>query len=282
MRDFIRIEIVSNCNHSCEYCFRDHGPVVVDVNDVIEKMELIFALYDHRRTVFRIECTGEITLYPDLIRYLDRKAEKDGQIIEVLSNGILAEAFAGLNSRLNWNFSLDGDTEQMNEHRKLTQPQITGILDLAVETDSEIQCVYKDQTIESMNSFISHLERRNYKGFLHIFPCRTKSESLEVMIDYRNLRLTAFTPQLEYFKRWEYIFQNGKRDFICDYFKNGYTYRIWPDRLIEMKCDCRGGNFPENYFGEKRTDYHPTDCSTCINHFEYNDSRRVMGIVGSG
>lgn len=287
MREFIKIEIDSACNLKCDYCFRyfPHFGFKVVMPSVIKKLEFIFSKYNPWTSVFRVECLGEITLYPDLLDYLMDKCRQEGYVIEVLSNGTGPLALANQDDNLKWFFSLDGHTPEMNKHRKLNRQQVESILDTAIGTGAEIQCVFWEQTIEEMNSFIAYLQGRVYRGFLHIFPCRLHGRPLEFLLKYDELLKADFIPDEEYFRRWEKVYESGKRDFTCDFFKNGYAYRIMPDEFCrtpdeikKMKCDCGGGGFKMLNYEDDEPSCSPGDCGSCINHFEYNNSRRIVNL----
>ncbi|MFZ5989297.1 MAG: radical SAM protein [Bacillota bacterium] len=275
MRQFIKIEFECMCNLDCNYCHAYMNKHRANIKKIIHEMEQIFSKYDPTATFFRVEGTGEITLYPEIVDYLSDKAEREGYIIEVLSNGILAEEFIKETPSLIWIISLDGHTAQMNRHRNLSQPKVNKILDTIIEYNTEIQCVYSDQSMEDVNEFIEYLSSRNYSGFLHISPRKYHDKPLEHSLDYNKLIRTDFVAGDEYFKRWEYIINNNKRDFECDFFKRGYVYRIMrgDEETKSIKCDC--ASFEFEYDDEEKTSYNLCDCSTCICQFEYDVGRKL-------
>lgn len=276
MRKFIKIEIAGSCNLRCEYCFRDKTKDITENYDFISKLDSIFKLYNPRTSVLRVESIGEVTLFPDLITYLENKCKTEKYVIEILSNGIKSGALILKNTHINWIFSIDGHTEKMNKYRKINQQQVENILNLAIETNSELQCVVSDQSIEEINEFLLYLKDRGYKGFLHLFPCRWDCKSLTMSPDYSKLEKVSFIANEDYFKKWKSVYENKKRDFECDFFINGYTYRISPYEVTKMKCDCSGSNYKVLHIRDSDEKYNSRNCGICINHFEYNNSRRIV------
>lgn len=272
MRQYRNICIEASCNLCCSYC----GGSNVKINEevVINNLEKVFSRFDPNSSCFKVECLGEITLYPGIIEYLEEKAET-GYVIEILSNGTKTNTVVKSDTKLKWIISLDGHTIEMNRERNLNESQVANILDTILLLNAEIQCVYYNQTIDEMNSFIEYLAKRDYKGFLHIFPYRD-NKPLNVYIDYEKLLKTKFIPDYEYFRRWKYIYDNKKRDFTCDFFKNGYVYRISSEGIKMIKCDCSSGSFRYEHPFENEKEYKVFPCGTCINHFEYNNTRKIV------
>jgi MoaA/NifB/PqqE/SkfB family radical SAM enzyme len=270
----IKIEIESLCNLHCKYCFVDREKMVsIDVKETIKRLEMLFNLFGPWENYFRIEAIGEILLYPNLIEYLEYKAKHENYLIEVLSNGVLANEVIKRDSNLKWIFSLDGHTVEMNSQRSLLKNQINDILKATLNLNADLQCVFFKQNIEEINSFILLLNDQNFQGFLHIFPCRF-SNSLNIFLDHTKLVKVSFIPDEEYFRRWKFVYQKNQRNFICNFFKYGFTFRITPHEVKKVKCDCFGGSFVfEDSFDPKKK-YDPLCCGTCINHFEYNSISR--------
>jgi MoaA/NifB/PqqE/SkfB family radical SAM enzyme len=271
MKQIIKIEFECLCNLDCEYCFRRGKKYEASVEKVRRQIDSIFEIYNPMNTYFRVEGIGEITLYPQIISYLNKKA-KELYLIEVLSNGVLTEVIKN-NANLKWIISLDGHTVEMNKLRNLNEKQIDSILDIIINLNLEVQCVFSDQTIDEMNAFIQYLQLRNYKGFLHIFPRKFADRRNDKYLDYNKLVKATFIPDIEYFERWKYIYENQKRNFVCDFFKVGYVYRIMQNegKIKKIKCDCGSFMFED----EQRIIYDNKNCSTCINHFEYDMRRKA-------
>lgn len=243
--------------------------------DAIKKLESIFEIYSPQKSCFRVECTGELSMYPHIIEYLNNKSKIDGYIIEILSNGVFMPELINKNQYLNWVFSLDGNTENMNLFRNLDQNRIEKILDMAIETGAELQTVFLKQTYNELNGFIDYLEKRSYKGFLHIFPCRFKNKPVTLLIDYDKLTKADFLPDEEYFRRWKAVYYKG-RNFTCDVFRNGYTYRITPQGITKIKCECFGSTFDEEKFDSDQAQFTIKNCGTCFTHYEYNNKREIV------
>lgn len=58
----------------------------LDIEATIKSIDRILEKANLYEDCFRMECRGEITLYPQLIRHLEKKAEH-GYRIEILTNG---------------------------------------------------------------------------------------------------------------------------------------------------------------------------------------------------
>jgi MoaA/NifB/PqqE/SkfB family radical SAM enzyme len=276
MRKYIKIEIEAMCNLGCSYCTVDKDKFVpIEVPKTIHDLESLFSKFNPGKSCFKIEANGEILLYPELIQYFENKARNEGYLIEVLSNGIKALDTIQDDTSLRWIFSLDGHTKTMNQHRKLTPAQVVNVLEAALKFKADIQCVYSTQTVEEMNGFISYLKERNFFGFLHMFPIRV-GKQLTVVLDYDHLVQADFIPGREYFRRWKFIHDYGRRDFVCDFFKNGYSFRITPNEIKMIKCDCFGGEFEFEPLYDSSKAYSPASCGTCFTHFEYNSERKIL------
>ncbi|WP_010249966.1 radical SAM protein [Acetivibrio cellulolyticus] len=271
MNKYIKIEFEGNCNLSCDYCFVDYR-VKIDTDKMIKHMEEIFKK-NGPKCIYKVECIGEITLYPEILSYLGSKVEEDGYEIHILSNGVKT-VDVKIASLFKWSISLDGHTVKMNKYRKLDLQRIENILNNIFSTNADIQCVFNEQSVFEMNSFILYLKDKGFKGALHIFPCRFANTPLNRYLDYDKLVKASFIPSEEYFRRWKYIFDNNKRNFTCDFYKNGYVYRIMKDgiNVKEIKCDCAGSKFTFITGDENSKSFSEANCGTCINHFEYNES----------
>jgi MoaA/NifB/PqqE/SkfB family radical SAM enzyme len=260
----------------CSYCAPPS--LKLDIGKVVEQLELIFSRFDPAESCVRVECFGEVTLYPDLIEYLERKA-RGGYVIEVLSNGTRALDVISDDTGLRWVFSLDGHTADMNKARGLNSSEVEKILTAIMKFNAEIQCVFSGQSVDEMNSFILYLSRNHYKGFLHIFPVRNPERpQVRHYLDYAKLVKTEFIPDAEYFRRWKYIFENGQRGaFTCDQLTNGYVYNIHPDGITMVKCDCgTGASSYVHPLEAERTYDEYSPCETCITHLECNNKRVIV------
>jgi hypothetical protein len=276
VRQYRSIVFAAASNLRCSYC--TPPSLKLDIGQVIDKPELIFGKFSPEESCFRVECFGEITLYPDLVRYLEQKA-RCGYVIEVLSNGTRALDVISDETKLRWVFSLDGHTADMNNHRGLNSSQVERILQAIIKFNAEIRCVFFEQSVDEMNSFILYLSRNHYQGFLHIFPVRYPDKpQVRHYLDYDRLIKADFIPTAEYFRRWKHIFENGqRRHFTCDQMPNAYVYEIHPDGITMVKCDCGAGasGYVHNYGAERDYDsYSP--CDMCITHLEYNNQRFIV------
>jgi MoaA/NifB/PqqE/SkfB family radical SAM enzyme len=275
IRKYRNIVIDGACNIRCDYC--EIKKAKVDQAATIASLDRIFAQYSPDTVLFRVESDGEIALYPKVLDHLQGRAQHDGYLIEVLSNGTKLPKCLEGRPNLLWVFSLDGHTEQMNAKRGLKQEQIDRIIDTAVELGAELQLVYHGQSIEEMNGFIELLESRQYGGLLHIMPLLAhKGAPLTVYLDYESLRKAAFVAPQEYFRRWKYIYDHGERDAVCDHITNGYNYQVTDEKVRMVKCDCY--SVPKHLFhdfGEER-EYDKWPCGTCIANQELNNSRPRM------
>ena len=270
MRQYRNIVIKAACNLQCDYCSNIN--LKVDINKTIKQIDIIFNRFVPEDSCFRVECSGEITLYPDIINFLEVKS-KEGYLIEVLSNGTNALNVIKKDSAIKWVISLDGHTISMNKHRRLSEEQIRNILEAIFMVNAEVQCVYSEQSIDEMNEFLKIFEEKGYRGMIHIFPVRLNGHMVETYLDYSKLYKVSFIADKEYFERWKYINYNQKRNFVCDYMNNGYTYIIYPTDIKMVKCDCSTRSSAlEHSFGEEMK-WNSRICGVCINHNEYNNSR---------
>lgn len=275
IRKYRNIVLDGACNIRCKYC--EIKKAKVDQPATITSLERIFARYSPDSVLFRVECDGEITLYPKILDHLQCRAAEDGYVVEVLSNGTkLPKCLAGRENLL-WVFSVDGHTARMNAQRGLKQEQVDRIMDAAVELDAELQMVYHDQTIEEMNDFIDYLQGRGYGGLLHIMPLLAfKGQPLTVYLDYEQLHKAPFLPPAEYFRRWRHIYDHGTRDAVCDQITNGYNFQVSNGEINMVKCDCYSvPNHLFHGFGEER-EFDQWPCGTCIANQEFNNSRPRM------
>jgi len=275
IRDFRVINIMAKCNLSCIYC--KNQPSEIDEVKVINNIDKVLEKFNKDTTCFRAECRGEITLYKRIIEHLEMRCEK-GYIIEILTNGLLLDQVLSSSTKLKTVISLDGHTAKMNRFRRLNRDQVNHILDNIFLYKSEIQCVYSNQKKEEINSFISYLKEKDYRGYLHIFPCSLDGQITKLSFNYDEIEKADFLPPEEFFERWEYIINHNKRNFTCDMIKNGYMYYISNDQLGMVKCDgiSLAAEMIEP-FG-KENDHSNYPCGTCINHSEYNDSRNILKI----
>lgn len=273
MRKYRGVIFLGKCNLNCWYCDKPNYEVQED--EVIESMKRIFSRFDKDDVCFRVECRGEITLYPTIIKFLDKKAN-EGYCIEILTNGLMLNNVLDENTKIHCSISIDGHTKLMNRHRRLSQQQVNKILDNIFKYNAEIQSVYLAQTMDEINTFIQYLLDKGFNTRMHMFPCSIKGKLISQTIDYDKLIKADFLPPKEYFDRWEYIIKNQKRDFVCDFFKNGYVYYIYNDTIEMIKCDgtpkCQDYRLP---FGEE-IEYDDYPCGTCINHNEYNNIRNIV------
>lgn len=276
MRKFRDIIISGKCNLQCTYCGGFNH--TVDISATLERLEEILSKHNPDQSAFRVECLGEIMLYPEIIRYLERKAEQ-GYVIEVLSNGILAKDVLSKDTRIRTVFSLDGHTVEMNRFRKLSQQQLDKVLDSIFTFGGEIQCVYFRQTVDQINDFIGYLEAGGFQGKLHLFPCIINNEYVSKPLDYEALVKSDLLPPKGYFDNWKQMDVNKIRHNVCDYFKNGYTYFIHLNEIIMVKCD--GNVKAKSYthpFGDEQNYEEFEPCRTCFNHYEYNNIREIVNL----
>jgi MoaA/NifB/PqqE/SkfB family radical SAM enzyme len=277
VRRYRNIIISGACNLRCTYC--ETKDARVDIAATIASLDKIFDRFDPELVFVRVECDGELTLYPKLLDHLEMRA-RAGFAIEVLSNGTRLPACAEGRDHLLWVISLDGHTAAMNARRGLDQAQVDRILGSVIDRNAELQCVYHGQSIDEMNAFIDLLTQRSYKGLLHIFPLLAlNGRPLEHYLDHDQLHEAPFLPGEEYFRRWRYIFDHGHRgSFVCDQIVNGYNYHVANATISMLKCDCyappRSMYHP---FGSER-EYDGFPCGTCLSHQEFNNSRPRMRI----
>ena len=273
IRNYKDIVIMGSCNLKCYYCGGFHSSV--DEDGAIKNLEKILNQFEMKDTAYRVECRGEISLYPKIMSYLESKAES-GYHIEILSNGLELEHVCKPDTKLHVIVSLDGHTQKMNRQRGLTQSEVDRILDVVFLLNAEIQCVYFKQKISEINDFIRYLQNRGFHQLLHIFPCIIHGEHATLPIQYDELIHADFLAPKEYFEHWTQLYQHKKRDFTCDYFMNGYTYYINENELYMMKCD--GGRNVKKHISEFGAEKMSVefDCGMCINHNDYNNSRRFL------
>lgn len=263
---------MGTCNMRCAYCANQ--TFAVQEYDTIRSMEDIFNDISKEETAVRVECRGEITLYPVVMEYLVRKG-KEGYNIEILSNGLLLDQVLAPDDPVQVVLSLDGHTAKMNRLRRLTQKRVDHILQNVFTFSSEIQCVFAKQTVNEMNAFIQFLLDNDFHEFLHIFPC-SENGKITTFFDRSLLLDVPFIPDSDYFQRWRFIYDYHYRNFECDFYNNGYTYYIHNTNKYMMKCDCvpEAVNMIRPYSTELDISNH--DCRCCINHYEYNDKRKIM------
>lgn len=278
VRKYRNIVIGAACNLTCEYCeIKDDK---VDVPAVLRSLDRVFARFDPASVLFRVEADGEVTLYPAILDHLEAKAAA-GYAIEVLSNGTRIPRCFAARDHLLWVFSVDGHTAAMNQKRGLTQAQIDAILHAAVERGAELQCVYWGQSIAEMNGFIDWLATRSYRGLLHIMPLLAfKGRPLEVQLDYDQLIKAPFLADVEYFRRWQFIYEHGHRGpYVCDQLRNGYNYEIRNSEIVMVKCDCYSvpKQLYHDFSEEQEVDQFP--CGTCIANQELNNLRPRMRLA---
>ncbi|WP_374984800.1 radical SAM protein [Streptomyces fradiae] len=276
VRAYRNIVVDGACNIRCTYC--EVKKTKVDQPATIRSLDRIFAEYEPDAVLFRVESDGEITLYPKIVDHLQKRAA-EGYRVEVLSNGTkLPRALEGRPDLL-WVFSVDGHTEAMNAKRGLKQPQIDRILDAAVELGAELQTVYWGQPVDEVNAYIDLLESRGYRGLLHFMPLLAfKGRPLTVNLRHEDLHPADFLAPPEYFRRWNHIFETGRRDAVCDQITNGYNYQVSGDEIRMVKCDCY--SVPKHLvhgFGPIR-EFDDWPCGTCIANQEFNNSRERMRV----
>lgn len=272
MRKFKNIAFNCTCNNKCEYCGKPDYPI--DSQLICQYIDMIFDKFGKEEMAYRITPYGEITIYPELLEYFEKKAEED-YVIEIVSNGKNALEVIKVDSKIRWIFSLDGHRVKMNHNRYFTQETIDKILEAIFKFKSEIQCVYTDQTIEEMNEFIKVLKEKNYSGLLNIFSARRGVTRSEYMIDYKNLEPASFLPPREYFERWERNYLYGTCDKECDFYKNGYEYQIARSKLFMLKCSCNNkiGEYIMDYGDEQMGNF---ECGPCFSLFALNNSRSIL------
>lgn len=278
VRKYRNIVIKAACNLRCGYC--ELKKAKVDVPATIASIRRILDRFDPGDTLFRVEADGEIGLYPQILDALADEVATRGYRIEALSNGTRLPTC--LRPGLAWIFSVDGHTAGMNALRGLTQPQVDTILHYAVELSAELQCVYHGQPIEDMNGFIDLLAGRGFAGRLHIFPLlATEGRPLTVRLDYDRLHKAPFIEREEYFRRWDYIYDNGRRgDFVCDQIVNGFNYYVDGDAIQMVKCDCYSP-VPRDLIMrglQDEREYDAFPCGTCLSHQEFNSARGRMDV----
>ncbi|MEU5977797.1 radical SAM protein [Streptomyces sp. NPDC047315] len=276
VRAYRNIVVDGACNIRCTYC--EVKKTKVDQPATIRSLERIFAEYEPDGVLFRVESDGEITLYPKILDHLQQRAA-EGYRVEVLSNGTRVPRALEGRPDLLWVFSVDGHNEAMNAKRGLKQDQIDRILDAAVDLGAELQTVYWGQPVDQVNDYIDHLASRDYRGLLHFMPLLAfKGRPLTVNLRYQDLRPADFLAPPEYFRRWNHIFETGKRDAVCDQITNGYNYQVSGDDIRMVKCDCY--SVPKHLvhtFGPIR-EFDNWPCGTCIANQEFNNNRPRMRV----
>jgi MoaA/NifB/PqqE/SkfB family radical SAM enzyme len=278
IRRYRNIVIKAPCNLRCTYC--EVKKARIDVDKTLHSVGLILQRFKPGDTLFRVEADGEITLYPEIIDALARHVREGGYKIEVLTNGTRLPGC--LRPELGWVISVDGHTAAMNEKRGLTQAQIDTILDCGVAVSADLQCVYHGQSIDEMNGFIEELERRGFKGRLHLLPLLALAgRPLKVHLDYAKLRKAPFLERKAYFDRWDYIYQHGHRgDFVCDQIVNGFNYYVFDDAIEMVKCDCYSPPAGFTIKGlQDEPEYETFPCGTCLSHQEFNNRRPSMDMA---
>jgi len=275
VRKYRNIVIKAACNLRCSYC--ELKKAKVDIAATNRSIGRILDRFKPGDTLFRVEADGEIALYPAILDYLVDRVRQDDYRIEILTNGTRLPAC--VRPELGWVISVDGHTAAMNHARGLTQKQVDAILEHGVALAADLQCVYHGQTIEEMNSFIDELSRRGFTGRLHILPLLALAgRPLTVHLDYDLLHKAPFLEREEYFRRWDYIYQNGRRgDFVCDQIVNGFNYYVVGDTIEMVKCDCYSSPRALTIKGlEDEREYDSFPCGTCLSHQEFNNSRPAM------
>ncbi len=275
---FRTILIQGTCNLKCDYC--GGTSIKIDQVETIGKLSKVFNRFNKDEYAIRVECFGEITLYPEIINYLEEKADH-GYRIEILSNGIRALEVLKEDTKLHCIFSLDGQTREMNIARNLTQEQVDKILKAIFKFNAEINCVYYKQSIEDINKYILYLKDNNYNGLLNIFPCRFGKEHQVSYLKYEDLIRTDFLPPKEYFDNWKHLILNGAKDRNCDLINNGYLYSINTKDVTSSDITmlkCNGSPTYWKYIHEygEELENKPFKCGTCINYYFYNNSRKFM------
>jgi len=277
LRKYRNIVIKAACNLHCTYCELKRAKV--DVAKTNASIGKILSRFEPAEVFFRLEADGEITLYPGILDFLSECVIRDGYRIEVLSNGTRLPAC--LRPGLSWVLSLDGHTECMNRKRGLSQAQVDVILDHAINLSADVQCVFHGQSIEEMNDYIDRLSSRDFKGRLHIMPLlATHGRPLTVHLSYEKLHKAPFLECEEYFRRWDFIYENGRRgDFVCDQIVNGFNYYVEADNIEMVKCDCYTVPPGLTFRGlQKEREYDTFPCGTCLSHQEFNNRRSCMDI----
>lgn len=274
LRKYRDILILGKCNLSCWYCERPNYHINED--KVLLSMKKVVEIFNKEEVAFRFECRGEITLYQKVMNFIVNLAE-EGYRVEILTNGILLQKVLLKEAQVGVNISLDGHTPQMNIHRGLNEEQINLILENIIKYNANIQMVYYEQTIREVNEFIELLHDIGFKKNLYIFPCIIGGKMISHPISYDELNKKEFIQTKEYFTRWEYIHKNKcRKDFICDFTKNGYVYYIYNSFVKMTKCD---GN-PLGVINLQGLSYETEDsefsCGCCINHCEFNNERDFL------
>lgn len=272
MRRYRDITILGKCNLNCLYC--EHPEFDVDEEKTIRSFRRVVNSFDKDTTCLRVEARGEITLYQKIMDEV-KQYTMDGYRLEILSNGLLLDKILDGFDKLKCVVSLDGHTVAMNEMRQLSPKNVDIILYNIFKYSADIQMVYLKQDIYEINEFIMYLEEHHFQGLLHIFPCSIGNKIVSPYLDYSKLKKASFLPPAEYFRRWEYIAKNGRRNFRCDFHSNGYIYYICNSTIKMLKCDGNSNMLTHlhRYGEEKDIEY---DCLNCINNNELNNSRKFV------
>lgn len=271
MKKFRDILILGKCNLDCWYCERPNH--LINEAKVLISIDKIMKRFNTQDYCFRFECRGEITLYKEIMDYVINLA-KDGYKIEILTNGVLLQEVLPVCSQVGVNISLDGHTADMNKHRGLSREQVDRILDNIIKYDANVQMVYYEQSIDEVNGFIDLLQNRGFNKTLYIFPCIIGGKMIAPLLPYKELRKAAFVQPEEYYRRWEYIYENKERkDFVCDFAANGYVYYIFNNHIKMLKCD--GSPLAPTALRDlsDEEDDPLFSCGCCINHYEFNNAR---------
>lgn len=115
----INIELTSNCNLKCIYCYRDAGPHAATYLPVEQLLDIIEQFVQYGTRV--IELTGgEPLLYPEFSQVVDFCAQH-GSLVSVLSNGCLineqvAKQLAEFRDRIFVQVDIDGSTASKHDY----------------------------------------------------------------------------------------------------------------------------------------------------------------------
>jgi len=115
----VNVELTSNCNLKCIYCYRDAGPLVAAYLPVEQLLDIIKQFVQYGTRI--IELTGgEPLLYPAFSRVVDFCA-RHGSLVSVLSNGCLIDEqivkqLANFRDHLFVQLDLDGSTASKHDY----------------------------------------------------------------------------------------------------------------------------------------------------------------------